>query len=152
LRQEAKFLAFAPVLTISALTGQRVPRILALVNEVHNQYTQRIPTGKVNRILAQAMDENEPALHHGRRLKFYYATQVSTRPPTFVLFVNFPEAVHFSYRRYLLNQIRRGAGLDKTPIRLVLRQRSGRIEFKTRPAKREKKGRRRKSRTTAKRR
>lgn len=152
LRQEAKFLAFAPVMTISALTGQRVPRILELVNDVHEQYTRRVPTGRVNRILAQAMEDNEPALHRGRRLKFYYATQASSRPPTFILFVNFPEAVHFSYRRYLLNQIRLATGLDQTPIRLLLRQRSGRIEFKTRPAKREKKGRGRKRRTSSKRR
>ena len=122
LRQAAKFLGFAPVLTISALTGQRVQRIIQMVNDVYAQYTTRVPTARVNRILEQAMAEKEPALHQGRRIKFYYAAQVSTRPPTFVLFVNHPEAGHFSYRRYLINQIRRAAGLDPTPLRLLLRQ------------------------------
>jgi len=152
LRREAKFLAFAPVLTISALTGQRVQRIFELINAVYAQYTARVPTGRVNRILEQAMADKEPSLHKGRRIKFYYATQVGTQPPTFVAFVNFPEAVHFSYRRYLLNQIRRAAGLDKTPVRLVLRQRSGRMTFKDKPAQRAKQRRERKSRRTARRR
>ena len=152
LREEAKFLAYAPVVTISALTGQRVPRIFQLVDTVYDQYAARISTGRINRILAQAMEDNEPSLHRGRRIKFYYATQVSSQPPTFVLFVNYPEAVHFSYRRYLLNQIRVATGLDQTPIRLLLRQRSGRMEFSDRPAVREKRLRNRKKRAPAKRR
>ena len=152
LRMEAKFLAFAPVMTISALTGQRVQRIFQLATEVYDQYSARIATGRVNRILEKAMQDNEPSLHRGRRIKFYYATQASTQPPTFVLFVNYPEAVHFSYRRYLLNQIRQAAGLDKTPIRLLLRQRSGRMVFKDRPAQRETKRGLRKRRKARKRR
>jgi GTP-binding protein len=152
LREEAKFLAFAPVLTISALTGQRVQRIFDLVDAVYGQYSARIPTARVNRILEQAMTAKEPSLHQGRRIKFYYATQVSSQPPTFVLFVNFPEAVHFSYRRYLLNQIRRATGLDQTPVRLLLRQRSGRMTFKNRPARREQRARRGKARTPGRRR
>jgi GTP-binding protein len=152
LREEAKFLAYAPVITISALTGQRLPRIFQLVNTVYNQYAARVATGQVNRILAQAMEDNEPSLHRGRRIKFYYATQVSSRPPTFVLFVNYPEAVHFSYRRYLLNRIREATGLDQSPVRLLLRQRSGRMEFNDHPAAREKRRRDRKKRAPAKRR
>lgn len=152
LREEAKFLAFAPVLTISALTGQRVRRIFELVDQVYAQYTARVPTGRVNRILEQAMADKEPSLHQGRRIKFYYATQAGTQPPTFVLFVNYPEAVHFSYRRYLLNRIREAAGLDKTPVRLLLRERSGRMTFKDRPAQREKRRRARKSRSATRRR
>jgi GTP-binding protein len=152
LREEAKFLAFAPVVTISALTGQRVQGIFQLVNDVYEQYAARIPTGRMNRILEQAMADNEPSLHRGRRLKFYYATQASSQPPTFVFFVNYPEAVHFSYRRYLLNRIREATGLDKTPVRLLLRQRSGRMEFKDRPAQREKRRQSRKGRNPAKRR
>jgi GTPase len=152
LREEAKFLSYAPVITISALTGQRVPRIFQLVNTVYTQYAARVATGQVNRILAQAMEDNEPSLHRGRRIKFYYATQVSSRPPTFVLFVNYPDAVHFSYRRYLLNRIREATGLDQSPVRLLLRQRSGRMEFNDRPAAREKRRRDRKKRTPAKRR
>ena len=134
LRAAAKFLAFAPVLTLSALTGQRVPRIFKLVDTVYAQYTTRVGTGRLNRILEQALADNEPALHHGRRIKFYYATQAATGPPTFIMFVNYPEAVHFSYQRYLTNRLREGAGLNDTPIRLVLRPRSGRKP----PAKRSK--------------
>jgi len=152
LHMEAKFLAFAPVMTISALTGQRLQRIFQLVKEVYEQYAARIPTGRVNRILEQAMKDNEPSLHRGRRIKFYYATQASSQPPTFILFVNYPEAVHFSYRRYLLNQIRSAAGLDKTPVRLLLRQRSGRLEFKDTPAQRAKRRAEKKHRTPSKRR
>jgi GTP-binding protein len=125
LRMEAKFLNFAPMLTISALTGQRVFKIFDIVEEVFKQYNLRVGTGQLNRIFKQAILHNEPSLYRGRRLKFYYATQVSARPPTFVCFVNYPDAVHFSYRRYLINQIRLEAGLDKTPIRLNFRKRSG---------------------------
>jgi GTP-binding protein len=126
LRAAAKFLAFAPVLTLSALTGQRVQRIFKLVDTIYAQYTTRVNTGRLNRILEKALTDNEPSLHHGRRIKFYYATQAATRPPTFIMFVNYPEAVHFSYQRYLKNRLREGAGLHDTPIRLVLRPRSGR--------------------------
>ena len=125
LRMEAKFISFAPIITISALTGKRVFRIFDIVEEVFKQYTLRVGTGQINRIFEQAIIQNEPSLYRGRRLKFYYATQVSTRPPTFVCFVNYPDAVHFSYRRYLINQIRVKAGLDKTPIRVIFRKRTG---------------------------
>ncbi len=129
LRMAAKFLSFAPAVTISALTGKRVARIFPLIEKVYEQYNTRISTGALNRLIEQAIDYNEPSLHKGKRLKFYYATQVSTRPPTFVLFVNYPEAVHFSYRRYLTNQIRENTGLDKTPLRLFFRLRTGKIDF-----------------------
>ncbi len=126
LRMDAKFLNFAPVLTISALTGQRVFRIFRLAQEVYGQYSTRIATGPLNRILSGAVSHHEPPLYRGRRLKFFYASQVSAMPPTVVCFVNYPEAVHFSYRRYLINQIRAQTGLDKTPLRLVFRKRTGR--------------------------
>ena len=125
LRMEAKFLKFAPIMTISALTGLRVLKIFGMVEEVYSQYTLRIGTGRLNKIFERAIDRNEPSLHRGRRLKFYYVTQVSTGPPTFVCFVNYPDAVHFSYKRYLINQIRDGTGLDKTPVRIIFRQRTG---------------------------
>ncbi len=125
LRMQAKFLSFAPMTTISALTGQRVFKIFDIVEEVFKQYTLRMGTGQLNKIFEQAILQNEPSLYRGRRLKFYYATQISTRPPTFVCFVNYPDAVHFSYRRYLINQIRGKAGLDKTPIRIIFRKRTG---------------------------
>jgi len=129
LKIESKFLSFAPAITISALTGLRVPRIITYVDEVYGQYAARIKTGQLNRIMELAIKKNEPSLFRGKRLKFYYAAQVTAKPPTFVCFVNYPDAVHFSYKRYLINQIRERAGLDKTPIRLLFRQRTGRIEF-----------------------
>ena len=129
LKIESKFLSFAPAITISALTGLRVPRIFTYVDEVYGQYAARIKTGQLNRIMELAIKKNEPSLFRGKRLKFYYAAQVTAKPPTFVCFVNYPDAVHFSYKRYLINQIRERAGLDKTPIRLLFRQRTGRIEF-----------------------
>lgn len=126
LKEQAKFLKFAPALTVSALTGQRIGKIFQRVDEVYEQYARRIPTGQLNRFLERAVTKNEPSLHRGRRIKFYYAAQVSTRPPTIVCFVNYPAAVHFSYKRYLINQLREETGLDKTPIRLIFRQREGR--------------------------
>jgi GTP-binding protein len=136
IREAAKFLPFAPVITVSALTGQRVNKIFPLVDQVHAQYVTRIGTGQINRIINQATLRTEPPLHKGRRLKFYYTTQISERPPTFVSFVNFPDAVHFSYQRFLLNQIRTETGLDKIPLRLYFRQRTGKINFGKRKGKR----------------
>ncbi len=126
LRMRAKFLSFAPAMTISALTGQRVAKIFKMVNAVYAQYAQRIGTGQLNRILETATAQNPPPLHRGKPIKFYYTTQVSSRPPTFVCFVNQPQAVHFSYKRFLINQIREHAGLDKTPLRILFRPRENR--------------------------
>ncbi|MBL0701076.1 MAG: ribosome biogenesis GTPase Der [Desulfosarcina sp.] len=123
LRMNAKFLTFAPAITISALTGRRVDKISKLVEEVYAQYKARIGTGKLNRMLERAVQRNEPSLHNGRRIKFYYVTQASTKPPTFVCFVNYPDAVHFSYKRYLMNRIRDEFGLEKTPVRIFFRGR-----------------------------
>ena len=129
IREAAKFLSYAPVITVSALTGQRVHRIFSLINNIYEQYVTRISTGRLNRIIAQATQRTEPPLHKGRRLKFYYTTQISQGPPTFVSFVNYPDAVHFSYERYLSNQIRLETGLDRVPLRLYFRQRTGKISF-----------------------
>jgi len=126
LRQQAKFLNFAPAMTISALTGLRVRKIFKQVDEVYDQYARRISTGELNRCLERAIERNEPSLHRGKRIKFYYGAQTSTKPPTIVCFVNYPQAVHFSYKRYLINQFREETGLDKTPIRIIFRQRTGR--------------------------
>jgi GTP-binding protein len=128
LKMRAKFLSFAPAMTISALTGQRVSKIFKMVDDVYNQYVRRIGTGQLNRILETATAKNPPPLHRGKPLKFYYATQVSNRPPTVVCFVNYPKAVHFSYKRFLINQIRENAGLDKTPIRILFRPREQRTQ------------------------
>ena len=126
LRYQAKFLNFAPAMTISALTGLRVRKIFKQVDEVYDQYARRITTGQLNKFLERAIEKNEPSLHRGKRIKFYYAAQISTKPPTIVCFVNYPQAVHFSYKRYLTNQLRQETGLDKTPIRIIFRQREGR--------------------------
>ncbi|MCP3876521.1 MAG: ribosome biogenesis GTPase Der [Desulfobacteraceae bacterium] len=129
LRYKAKFLSYAPALTISALTGQRCHRILDEVVKIHKEYCHRINTGLLNRIIEDAVYRTEPSLHKGKRLKFFYATQVATRPPSFVCFVNFPNGVHFSYKRYLLNQLREMIPLEKTPIKLFFREKTGKIKF-----------------------
>ncbi|MBF0119603.1 MAG: ribosome biogenesis GTPase Der [Desulfobacterales bacterium] len=120
---DAKFLSFAPILSISALTGHRMPQLFKLVERVFNQYTKRMETSSVNKIVEEAVKKNEPSLVRGRRIKIYYTTQVSIKPPTFVFFANYPEAIHFSYERYLINQIRKDAGLGNTPIKLIFRNR-----------------------------
>jgi GTPase len=129
LYEAARFLQHAPLLTVSALTGQRIGKLFPMIDKVFAQYATRIGTGVINRIITEATRRTEPPLHKGKRLKFYYTTQVAERPPTFVTFVNYPEAVHFSYQRYLVNQIRAQASLDLTPLRLYFRQRTGKIEF-----------------------
>jgi GTPase len=129
LRQMAKFLSYAPAMTISALTGQRCHKILDMAAKVYEEYGFRINTGTLNRIIADAVQREEPSLHKGRRLKFFYATQVATRPPCFVCFVNYPKAVHFSYQRYLINQLRQMIPLNLTPIRLFFREKTGRMDF-----------------------
>ena len=126
LKMEAKYLNFAPAMTISAKTGLRVPKIFHLVDEVYDQFVTRIGTGTLNKIVEQAIRKTQPSLHRGKRIKFYYATQTSSKPPTFVCFSNYPEGIHFSYKRYLINQIREQAGLDKSPLRMIFRKRQGR--------------------------
>jgi GTPase len=123
IKERFRFLPFAPVLNLSALTGKGVPKLIPTVLEVFKQYNQRITTGIVNRALEQTLRHHEPPQAGGRSVKFYYATQTSVRPPTFVLFCNRPEAIHFSYERYITNQFREAFSLDKTPIRLHFRGR-----------------------------
>jgi len=129
LRQMSKFLAYAPAMTISALTGQRCHKILDEVVKVYKEYCHRIGTGVLNRIIEDAVYREEPSLHKGRRLRFFYSTQVSTKPPCFVCFVNYSKAVHFSYKRYLVNQLRQMIPLSLTPIRLNFREKTGKIDF-----------------------
>ncbi len=129
LRYKSKFLSYAPAMTISALTGQRCHKILDMAARVYAEYCFRINTGTLNRIIEDAVFREEPSLHKGRRLKFFYATQVATRPPCFVCFVNYPAAVHFSYKRYLINQLRQMIPLSLTPIKLYFREKTGRMDF-----------------------
>ena len=117
------FMNYAPIIFISAKTGQRIDRLLELVKFVDEQNAMRITTGKLNDILADATARVQPPTDRGRRLKIYYITQASTRPPTFVCFVNRKELFHFSYQRYLENQIRGVFGLEGTPVRMITRER-----------------------------
>ena len=114
---------YAPVVFISAKTGQRVPRILDMVREGHAQATRRITTGLLNDILADAQAALQPPATSGRRLRIYYATQQGVQPPTFVFFVNDMTLMHFSYERYLENHLRKAFGFDGTPLRFILRER-----------------------------
>ena len=122
--RDLSYMTYAPVLFISALTGQRVGRLFELINYVNDQAAMRITTGVLNDLLADATARVQPPTDKGRRLKIFYMTQVSVRPPTFVCFCNDTELFHFSYRRYLENQIRSVFGLEGTPIRLIVRERN----------------------------
>ena len=117
------FMSFAPIIFISAKTGQRIDRLYEMIVHVHMQNSMRISTGKLNEVLAVATARVQPPTDKGKRLKIYYMTQASTRPPTFVFFVNNAELFHFSYQRYLENQIREIFGLDGTPVRFIIRER-----------------------------
>ena len=119
---DLSFMSYAPILFISAVTGQRVDRIFELVNYVNDQSAMRITTGMLNNVLADAQARVQPPTDKGKRLKIYYMTQTGVRPPNFVIFCNSRELFHFSYQRYLENQIRSVFGLEGTPIRLVIRQ------------------------------
>ena len=117
------FMPYAPIVFISAKTGQRVDRLFELIKYVNEQNTMRISTGMLNDILADATARVQPPTDKGKRLKIYYMTQASTKPPTFVCFCNKAELFHFSYQRYLENQIRSTFGLEGTPVRFVIRER-----------------------------
>ena len=114
---------YAPILFVSALTGQRVDKIFELANTVNEQANMRITTGVLNNVLADAQARVQPPTDKGRRLKIFYMTQVSVKPPTFVLFCNDSELFHFSYQRYIENQLRSTFSLTGTPIRLLIRER-----------------------------
>jgi GTP-binding protein len=123
IRADLKFLDYVPVLFISALTGQRVHKLLPLAFQVYEERMVRIPTGELNRLVEDATIRHAPPHKAGKRLKFLYATQASVDPPTFVFFVNDTRLVHFSYERYLENQIRKRYGYLGTPLKLVFRSR-----------------------------
>ncbi len=123
------FMSYVPMLFISAKTGQRVHKVMEMANYAFEQNSIRISTGKLNDIVNEAITMNDPPVNNGRRLRVYYATQVSTRPPTFVIFVNEPDLMHFSYRRYLENYIRKSFSITATPIRLIIRKRGEKDEI-----------------------
>lgn len=123
LMKDFSFMSFAPIIFISAKTGQRIERLYELIKFVDTQNAMRIKTGQLNEILAAATLRVQPPTDKGKRLKIYYMTQASTRPPTFVCFVNSADLFHYSYQRYLENQIREVYGLEGTPVRFVIRER-----------------------------
>ena len=123
LMNDFSFMPYAPIIFISAKTGQRIDRLFELIKFVYEQNNMRISTGKLNDILADATARVQPPTDKGKRLKIYYMTQASTAPPTFVCFCNNKELFHFSYQRYLENQIRSIFGLEGTPVRFVIRER-----------------------------
>lgn len=118
------FMSYAPVIFISAKTGIRIDKLYETIVYVHSQNSMRISTGRLNEVLGVATARVQPPTDKGKRLKIYYMTQASTRPPTFVFFVNNSELFHFSYQRYLENQIREIFGLDGTPVRFLIRERN----------------------------
>ena len=116
------YLSYAPILFISAKTGQRVEKLFELINKVNTNNSMRITTGNLNNVINEAIAIVQPPTDKGKRLKIYYGTQASIKPPTFVIFVNKKELFHFSYERYLINQIRKEFGLMGTPIRVIVRE------------------------------
>lgn len=126
LQMATPFVGFAPILTLSALTGKGVQKLLPAIGSVFKQFCRTFPTSHLNRILQDAVASHPPALYRGRRIKLFYITQVATRPPTFAVVTNYPKAIHFSYHRYLVNAIRKELRLDKTPLRIFFRERKRR--------------------------
>ena len=123
LREQLGFLQYAPVLYASALTGQRVNRVTELVKYVAEQQSMRIKTSVLNELIRDAVSINPPPMHKGRRLKIMYMTQVDIQPPTFIIFVNDPELMHFSYLRFIENRLRESFGFEGTPLKLIVRSR-----------------------------
>ena len=121
-RRDLSYMTYAPVLFLSALTGQRVDRLFGLIDSVVNQAAMRIPTGVLNQVLSDAQARVQPPTDKGKRLKIYYMTQIGVKPPHFVIFCNDAKLFHFSYQRYLENQIRATFGLTGTPVRITIRQ------------------------------
>ncbi len=118
------YLSYAPIIFISAKTGQRVHKLFDLINHVNEQNSMRISTSILNQVINEAISIVQPPTDKGKRLKIFYGTQVSTKPPTFVIFVNNKELFHFSYERYIVNQIRKEFGLEGTPVRIIVREKN----------------------------
>ncbi|WP_304756823.1 ribosome biogenesis GTPase Der [Faecalibaculum rodentium] len=124
IREEFKYLDYAPVAFVSALTGAKVQNLIPLIDQVHEMCTLRVPTNVLNDVILDAQMMNPPKPHNGRQLKIYYSSQVSVEPLTIVLFVNDPELLHFSYTRYIENRLREAFGFTGTPIHITARKRS----------------------------
>lgn len=122
IKEKIKFMNFAPILFISAVTGKRAPKIFDLINEVYAQYTTRVGTSPLNDLVAHALRKNPMARYQNRAMSITYATQTGVKPPTFVFFVSHPKGVHFSYERYLANTLREAFPFDKVPVKLIFRK------------------------------
>lgn len=122
IRRDLAFLSYAPIIFISVKTGQRLIKLIDLIKYVSTQHSMKIKTGVLNEVIAQAVMMKQPPVEKGKVLKIFYITQVATKPPTFVLFVNAEESIHFSYQRYLENQLRQHVGLEGTPIKFIYRK------------------------------
>ena len=120
--EKLSYLSYAPVMFISAKTGQRVDKLFGMINEVAEQNAKRVTTSQLNQVINEAIAIVQPPSDKGKKLKIFYGTQASTKPPTFVIFVNSKDLFHFSYERYLVNQIRKEFGLEGTPIRIIVRE------------------------------
>lgn len=118
------FVGFAPLLTVSALSGYGFKRLFPAIGAVYRQFTATFPTAALNRLLSDAVAHHSPPIYKNKRLKFYYTTQLSSRPPTFVVMTNSSKGVHFSYQRYLVNRYREGLGLDRVPLRLIFKDKA----------------------------
>ncbi|PHS36483.1 MAG: ribosome biogenesis GTPase Der [Alkaliphilus sp.] len=124
-RNDLAYLEYAPLIFISALTGQRLNKLLEVTKFVANQNSMRVATGTLNEVIGEATLLNQPPSDKGKRLRIYYTTQVSVKPPTFILFINDKKLMHFSYQRYLENKIRENFGFEGTPLRFILREKKG---------------------------
>lgn len=120
--EKLSYLSYAPVMFISAKTGQRVDKLFGMINDVAEQNAKRVTTSQLNQVINEAIAIVQPPSDKGKKLKIFYGTQASTKPPTFVIFVNSKDLFHFSYERYLVNQIRKEFGLEGTPIRIIVRE------------------------------
>ncbi|UCD72200.1 MAG: ribosome biogenesis GTPase Der [Syntrophobacterales bacterium] len=123
IKEELKFLHYAPIIFISSLTGKRVIDTIHMVDQVAEEYAKRVSTSHLNDLIEESTKKVSLPRYGNRRVKIYYGTQASTKPPTFVLFANYPQRIHFTYQRYLINRIRQSLGFKRTPIRLLLRKR-----------------------------
>ena len=122
--EKLKYLSYAPIIFISAKTGQRVEKLFDMINNVAEQNALRVSTSVLNQVINEAIAIVQPPTDKGKRLRIYYGTQASTKPPTFVIFVNDKELFHFSYQRYLVNQIRKEFGLEGTTVRIIAREKN----------------------------
>ncbi len=123
IRNTLSFMPYAEIIFISALTGQRLPKLFETIDAVIENHALRVATGVLNEIMAEAVALQQPPTDKGKRLRLYYITQVSVKPPTFVIFVNDKELMHFSYTRYIENKIREAFGFRGTPLKFIIRER-----------------------------